>query len=315
MKKIYLLMALMAFPVLFLACGSGEAPATDEPEEVEETEIEVVISNGLGSWDIAEIWVDPSDGAWTDNLIDEILAPGEEFTVVLEEAGSYNLWITDEDGDTYTRYGVEINQRGYEWEVTLEDMDDWGTDEVTVTIENDLGDWIIWYAYCSPSSDSEWGEDRLGTELLEQGESVSFEVMSGDYYDFMVEDEDGDVYTLLDEWVDEDGFLWVVDLSDMDNTFESEIEGSGGDATVTIHNGLGDWTIWYVYGDPSDGPWGEDRLGSELLEPGEEMSFRVHSGQDYDFKVEDGTGDTYTRWNVFVDTDGYYWEVTLSDLD
>lgn len=314
MKKLHLLIAFLALPVLFFACGSGEAPVEDTTEPVEETEIEVVIVNGLGSWDIAEIWIDSSDGAWTESRIDEPLAPGAEFSLILDEAGDYDIEVIDEDGDSYSLWIVEIDEDGYEWEVTLEDMD-WGDggEDVTVTIENGLGSWTLWYGYCSPSDNDDWGDDRFGSELLAPGESISFEVMSGDYYDFKCIDEDDDEYYLWDVWVDDEGFVWEVDLSYMDNSLVEA--GSDGDAAITFYNGLGDWTIWYVYGDPSDGPWGEDRLGSELLEPGEEFTFYVPAGDTYDFKVEDGDGDTYTLWGIDVDENGFYWEVELSDMD
>ncbi len=311
MKRIYLLMALLALPVLFFACGSGEAPVADAPEEVD---IEVVIINELGGWNIEEIMIDPSDGPWGENRIDAVLEAGDEVTIVLDEEGTYDIMVIDEDGDSYTLWEVEIDGHGYEWEVTLEDGD-WNTDgeEVSVTIENGLGSWTLWYGYCSLSEDDGWGEDRFGSELLEPGESITFEVTSGDFYDFRCIDEDDDEYILWDEWVGDDGFVWEVDLSDMDNS--GVVSNDEGDARVTIHNGLGDWTIWYIYGDPSDGPWGEDRLGTELLEPGEEFTFNVPAGNTYDFKVEDNEGDTYTLWGIDVHEDGFYWDVELSDID
>ena len=316
MKRLHLLLALAVLPVLFLACGGSDAPVADAPPDTdEETTVEVVIINELGGWNIDEILVDPSDGAWGDNRIDEPLLDGEEIIIVLDEADTYDIMLFDEDGDTYTLWGVEIDEDGYEWAVTLDDGD-WLAEgeETTVTINNELGSWTIWYAYCSPSSDEGWGDDRLGSELLAPGESISFELMSGDYYDFKCIDEDDDEYILWDVYVDADGFVWDVVLDDMDNSYAST-EGSDGEAAITIYNGLGDWTIWYAYGDPSDGPWGEDRLGTELLEPGEEFTFYLPAGDTYDFKVEDEDGDTYTLWGIDVAEDGFYWEVELADMD
>ncbi|MCK5785594.1 MAG: hypothetical protein KAH54_03440 [Candidatus Sabulitectum sp.] len=86
-------------------------------------------------------------------------------------------------------------------------------------------------------------------------------------------------------------------------------------APVTIENDLGSWTIWYVYGDPSDSPWGDDRLGSDLLDPGETLTFYVPAGDYYDFKCVDEDDDVYTIWEVWVDEDGFYWSVDLSDMD
>ncbi len=222
MNKLFLLLALVALPALFIACGSGEAPAVETREDVE---------------------VVPS--------------------------------------------------------------------EATITIENDLGAWTIWYAYCDPTDNEAWGEDRLGSGLLEPGESISFEVEAGVAYDLKVIDEDDDEYILWDVYVDADGFEWVVDLDDR----VSSTSAPEGEAPVTFVNDLGDWTIWYAYGGPSDEPWGEDRLGSDLLEPGEEFTFFVPAGDTYDFKVEDEDGDTYTLWGIDVDEDGFYWEINIDDLD
>lgn len=231
MNKLFLLLALVALPALFIACGGGEAPAVETTEEVEVVEV------------------------------------------------------------------VEIEPT-----------------EATITIENGLGGWTIWYAYCDPTTEA-WGEDRLGSGLLEPGETVSFEVEAGIAYDLKVIDEDDDEYILWDVYVDADGFEWVVDLDDMVSSTSAPIESPEGEAPVTFVNDLGEWTIWYAYGDPSNGAWGEDRLGTELLEPGEEFTFFVPAGDTYDFKVEDEDGDTYTLWGIDVDEDGFYWEITMSDID
>ena len=308
MKKFTLFAVLLALPVLFLACGNGEVPAEDNvPEtEIEDTAIEATFINGLEDYEITEIWVDPSDGAWSVNLIDEPLLPGEEFTVTLEDAGSYDLWITDEDGDTYTRYGIEINERGYEWEVVLDDGD-WNVPEVDVTIINNLGDWTIWYVYGSPSIEDGWGEDQLGSELLAPEELVSFTVMANDYYDFKCIDEDDDEYVLEDVWVGEDGFEWNVVLDDM------TVITDGIDVPVSIYNALGDYDIDEIWIDPSDGAWSVNLIDEPLL-PGEEFSMTFESGS-YDLWITDEDGDTYTRYGVIVDENGYDWEVELSDMD
>jgi hypothetical protein len=62
---------------------------------------------------------------------------------------------------------------------------------------------------------------------------------------------------------------------------------------VTIYNDLGDWGIWYIQCDPTTSAWGDDRLGSEILAPGDEFTFYVAPGA-YDIRCEDEDGDTYT---------------------
>jgi hypothetical protein len=309
MKKLHLILALVVLPVLFMACG-GQTPAPVNEDAGDA--IEVTIVNGLGSWNIEEILVDASDGPWGENRLDGVLEPGDEVTIVLDEAGSYDIMVTDEDGDTYTMWLVDVGDNGYEWEVTLDDLD-WATEDVTITVENGLGSWDIWYLYGCTSESDDWGNDQLGSDVLAPGESATFTVQSGDWYDFMAEDEDGDTYVILDQYIDGD-FTWEVNFDYMDNSFALDAAAEG-DAPVTIYNDLGDWTIWYVYCDPTSSDWTDDRLGSELVSPGEEFTFYVPAGDTYDIQVEDEDGDTYTLWGEYIDEAGIYWEVTLSDLD
>ncbi|MCK5034647.1 MAG: hypothetical protein KAS73_02055, partial [Candidatus Sabulitectum sp.] len=137
-------------------------------------------------------------------------------------------------------------------------------------------------------------------------------------YDIKIEDEDGDEYIFWN--VDVSGtvdlYVSLSDLGEQDWGSGASIgSSSGGMAPITIENDLGSWTIWYVYGDPSDSPWGDDRLGSDLLDPGESLTFYVPAGDYYDFKCVDEDDDVYTIWEVWVDEDGFYWSVDLSDMD
>jgi hypothetical protein len=199
------------------ATGEGDAP--------------VWITNDLGGWDVYYVYIDPSDSPWGDDRLESEILSQDESLIVLVEPGTYDIQLEDEDGDTYTQWGIEIGDDGYEWSVTLDDLDteDWGgagTEEVgeghyetgegtaPVSIVNDLGDWTIWYAYVDPS-DSAWGDDRLGAHLLEPGEELTVWVDEGTY-DLRVEDEDGDTYTVWGVEVEEGGYEWAVNLDDMD---------------------------------------------------------------------------------------------------
>lgn len=187
----------------------------------------------------------------------------------------------------------------------------------TINITNDTGSYDFYYVYISPSDSDSWGDDWLGsTEIIYPGNTRSFSV-SNNTYDVMVEDEDGDTYTFWNVRVNGTVNM-VVDLGHLGEQNwggGSSSSSSAGLAPITIENDLGSWTIWYIYGDPSDSPWGDDRLGSELLHPGETMTFYVPAGDYYDFKVVDEDDDTYTLWEVWVDEDGFYWSVDLSDMD
>jgi hypothetical protein len=190
-----------------------------------------------------------------------------------------------------------------------------------LNITNDTGNYEFYYVRISPSSADSWGDDLLGSsETIKPGETRTFRV-NNDVYDVKIEDEDGDEYTFWD--VEVSGTVEMrVDLDNLgeqnwgsDHSSNTSSTSATGTAPVTIENDLGSWTIWYIYGSPSDESWGEDRLGSELLEPGESFTFYVPAGKNYDFKCVDEDDDVYTIWEVWVDSDGFYWSVDLSDID
>ncbi len=107
MKKIIALLTLALIATLFTGCGA-QAP--------------VKITNDLGAWNIEEVYVDPSSDPWGENLITEIMVPGDEFTVNVSP-GTYDLKVIDEDGDSYTLYLVEIPAEGFNWVIDLDGID------------------------------------------------------------------------------------------------------------------------------------------------------------------------------------------------
>ena len=334
MKKLALLLSVFTI-ALFAACGNQADEATPAPaDDTEEVAtVEVTITNGLEAWEIYSIFVDPSEEPWSEDLLgeEEILSIGESFTVDVEE-GTWDIMVTDEDGDTYTLWEIEIGPEGYQWNVTLDDLDSgWGEDEFTepriletgegttpIAIINDLQGWDIFWVYVDPT-DELWGDDLMGMDVLYQDDQIIVWVDPGTY-DIKVEDEDGDTYTLWEVEVDEAGYEWNVTLDDMDSPEDIEmveavsLETGEGTAPITISNNLGGWDILYVYVDPSDSPWGEDRLGADILEGSSEITVWVDPGS-YDIKVQDEDGDTYTLWGIDVDENGYEWSVTLDDID
>lgn len=91
-----------------------------------------------------------------------------------------------------------------------------GSGSCPVRITNDLGSWDIWFVYVSPSSETEWGQDWLGTSgILSPGNTITVKVAPGTY-DLMVEDEDGDTYSNYGVEIGSSGYGWSVTLSDMD---------------------------------------------------------------------------------------------------
>jgi len=335
MKKLALLFGVMTI-AMFAACGeqAEEGDTTTPVEDTDEAALaEVTITNGLEAYDIFYIYIDPSDEPWgEDRLGAEILAPGESFTVEIEE-GTWDMQVVDVDGDTYTLWQVEVGADGYEWNVTLDDIDaDWGEGDVLepkivetgegetwVSIVNDLQGYDIYYVYVSPMEADDWGDDRLGSDILMQDDELIVWVDPG-VYDIQLVDEDGDTYTQWEVEVGDTGYEWWVTLDDLDMMTEEGdmgtmmLETGEGTAPVTIVNDLGAWDIYYVYVDPSDAPWGDDRLGADILTAESELTVWVDPGT-YDMMVEDEDGDTYTVWGIDVDEEGYTWNVTLADMD
>jgi hypothetical protein len=91
--------------------GGGTAPVT--------------IRNDLGSWDIHGVWIDPSSSPdWSEERLGPgyMLAVGSSFTVMVDP-GIYDIMAVDQDGDSYTRWEVEVGPGGYSWSVNLADMD------------------------------------------------------------------------------------------------------------------------------------------------------------------------------------------------
>lgn len=52
--------------------------------------------------------------------------------------------------------------------------------------------WDIYEVYFSPASQDSWGDDYLGTEVLENGDSLTLSGVESGRWDVLVIDEDGD---------------------------------------------------------------------------------------------------------------------------
>lgn len=305
--------------MLFLSCEIGGEPNAEEhdaPVADNRAEVEVVIENGLDGTEITEIWIDPASEPWSENRLDEPLEPSDDFTLVFDEADSYDIQVIDENGDSYTLQDQSIDESGFQWIVQPEDSD-WNASggEATVTVENGLRGQSVWYVYCTPTSAEAWGEERLDYLVLEPGEFFSFDVQSDDYYDLYARNADSDFYFSYNNYAGEGGFTWVISPSDLDNsTYVDETHGAT--APVTLINRLGSVSIIYAFTDESGGEyWGNDLLEGVVLSPGDEFTFNLESDKFYDFQVEDEYGTTYTLWEVSVKDNGIFWEVTRDDMD
>ncbi|MFO8184154.1 MAG: hypothetical protein R6U39_08280 [Candidatus Aegiribacteria sp.] len=91
--------------------GTGTAPVT--------------LTNALGGWEIHGVMIDPSsDPEWSaERLGDDYILAEDQAVTIMVEPGTYDIRVIDEDADTYSKWEVEIGPDGYEWNVTLSDMD------------------------------------------------------------------------------------------------------------------------------------------------------------------------------------------------
>jgi len=72
--------------------------------------------------------------------------------------------------------------------------------------------------------------------------------------------------------------------------------------SVRIVNNTG-YTLYYIYASPAESDdWGEDFLGDDMLEDGEDIMIRLsqplNTTNVYDFGVQDEEGDIYFKWDV-----------------
>lgn len=67
----------------------------------------------------------------------------------------------------------------------------------TIVIKNKSG-WDLYEIYFAPASQDTWGEDHLGDEILEQGDSLTLTGVGKGRWDIRLVDEDGDECVLSD---------------------------------------------------------------------------------------------------------------------
>lgn len=190
-------------------------------------------------------------------------------------------------------------------------------EKVPLSVTNGLENYNIVCVYISRETDTVWGSNHLpDSDVLIPGKTAEVMVQPG-IYDIQVTDEDLDTYTIRDVRIDAEGFNWTVTLEDIDtSSSQSDANPSNaGQCPVTITNDLENWDIHGVWISPSNGDsWGNNHIEGAILFPADTYTAYVQA-DTYDIYIEDEDGDTYTRWSVIIDENGYSWGVTLEDID
>ncbi len=168
----------------------------------------------------------------------------------------------------------------------------------TITVYNNLSD-PVYYLYMTPENQGDWGEDRLGDEILDPGESLAIEIdvdFWGSNFRLMAEDETEKAYR--------------IDKIDLSVQNEITLEDSdflpfGGRSPVkkeiTFYNNT-DEDIYYLYvSSNSSMYWGEDILGDEILYYGESITIELPIDSEYpqhDILAEGDSGASYEILNM-----------------
>ncbi len=274
--------------------------------------VPITITNSLGDYDIAQIYIYPTTQiSRGEDLQVADLVSGES-AIFQFLPGTYNILVIDQDDDSYFFENVTVPKEGLVKEITLDDLN-WenvhvGTGHYPITITNNLVDYDLWWLYVDPTG-NEFSTEYMDSNIIFPDETITVWIEPGTY-DVQVIDDTDFTYTYEGVAVSETaGATLSVKPEDIDTVRPIAVP-----ATVTVRNGLGSWDIMYLYIDKSDEPWGEDRLGSSILLPGDSFDVEITTGT-WDMKAEDVDGDTYTIWQQEVGPEGFVWEVTLDQMD
>lgn len=249
------------------------------------------------SQEVCYVYISPTtDDEWGDDWL------GEQETVTSGSnhdfevpAGSYDLLAADCDGNTLDeQYGVSIAGT-LEWMIS--DVEEVGG-TVDLALFNNSGSDVC-YVYISPTTSDAWGDDWLGTDIVPDGTSYTFQVPIGSY-DLLA--EDCDESALAEEY-------GVSISKDTDWTLSPIGEET---ATLTVYNDT-DAPVWYVYISlATNDEWGDDWLGVEMIPVGESYTFELAEGS-YDLKAEDEDHNVMaTKFEEYISGD-LEWSLYLED--
>lgn len=163
------------------------------------------------SFDLFEIYVTPIDAStWGPDLLGgDILFPGESLSV---EVGCdyYDAMVVDEFGNQCEILSLDLCGDSAVWSITndaLAACGGFGNDS-TITVQNS-SNYVLEDIYITPVNVFDWGPDRLGSDALFPGESVTIE-LTCDVYDVLVVDELGAECMLLDLDLCFDSAIWLI---------------------------------------------------------------------------------------------------------
>lgn len=88
-----------------------------------------------------------------------------------------------------------------------------GSDSKVIIVNK--SNWAIHEMYFSPTDETEWGEDQLGSQTIETGDQFTLTGVPCDMWDVKVVDEDGDECVVQNVALCADADKWVIKDSDL----------------------------------------------------------------------------------------------------
>ena len=195
---------------LMLLLGAAEILAAD---------YYVDITNATG-YRVVRLEVSPaSSTSWEENLLGKgTFGSGETKRVTLSGYDSpiFDIRLTDEDGDTYTFFGVDVQRQ--DLRVTLADIDGGdagGGQGYYVDVTNATG-YTMLFLQVSPVTSDSWGQDLLGEDVLGPGETtrVTLTGYASPMFDIRLTDVDGDTYSFYGIDVEREDLIVTLDALD-----------------------------------------------------------------------------------------------------
>jgi hypothetical protein len=193
--------------------------------------------------------------------------------------------------------------------------------KAAIRILNNTG-YTVHYVYLSQTASDSWGDDLLGTQVLQNGQYVEvvlpYPLNVVNRYDIKLQDLDGDTYTKWDVPVSQNAQI-DFRFSDIDSSTPAQAVNAGSNLpTIRVMNNTG-YTVYYVcVSQTASDSWGSNVLGSSVLNSGYYLEvtlpYALNVVNRYDIRLVDSDGDTYTNWNVLV-TSGGQIDFRIGDLD
>jgi hypothetical protein len=251
MKNIRLILLVATVLALaVLACGGGEETATPKVQPTAEppptavptntpeptptvpdgASIEITNESGKDVW---YVYLSSSKAdQWGDDWLgDDVILDGQTHTIVGIPEGIYDIRVIDEDGEE-----IEVL-----WGVELEGEMTWTvTGLASLEIVNETED-TIGYLYVSSTDSDSWGDDWLGDDVIEAGDSYVVSGIPLDTYDIKAQDLDDEfvetIYNVtldgVDSWTvvgktylpDNAALRFEDDFTDNRNNWGSDTEG------------------------------------------------------------------------------------------